>query len=172
MLSFKAITTTLAHRINPHAAQLALAHAEAERIATVQPLTFVHDVSPSQAVRDASSAADSLLRDFTVDSTMRIDVFRAKQDAKRNIEASGVVLDPEEQRLVQKMILDGTRAGLALPEADREKLIKLKKEIEQASMEFRVSRHATLQYCSVLLTTWVARKTRMKRMYALHAAVI
>ncbi|EIW59235.1 Metalloprotease [Trametes versicolor FP-101664 SS1] len=116
---------------------LALAHAEAERIATVQPLTFLHDVSPSQAVRDASDAADSLLRDFTVDSTMRIDVFRAKQDAKRNIEASGVALDPEERRLVERMVLDGTRAGLALPEADRERLIKLKKEIEQASMAFR-----------------------------------
>lgn len=70
---------------------------------------------------------------------MRTDVFRAKQDVKRNIEASGVALDPEERRLLERMILDGTRAGLALPEADREKLIKLKKEIEQASMKFRVS---------------------------------
>lgn len=95
---------------------------------------------------------------------MRIDVFRTKQDAKRNIEASGVALDPEERRLVERMILDGTRAGLALPEADREKLIKLKKEIEQASMEFRVSGHANSQHRSVALTGRVTRKTRMKRM--------
>lgn len=103
---------------------------------------------------------------------MRIDVFRAKQDAKRNIEASGVALDPEERRLVERMVLDGTRAGLALPEADRERLIKLKKEIEQASMAFRVSGHTTVQYRSVSLTSRVARKTRMKKTYVLHAAVV
>lgn len=69
---------------------------------------------------------------------MRIDVFRAKQAAQANITKSGKVLTPEEQRLVDKMILDGKRAGLALPEDEREKLMKLKKELSQTCLEFSV----------------------------------
>ncbi|CAL1713197.1 unnamed protein product [Somion occarium] len=67
---------------------------------------------------------------------MRLDVFKAKQAAEKNIKDSGVKLNPEEERLVEKMILDGKRAGLALPEKEREELMKLQKEVSQASLEF------------------------------------
>lgn len=119
--------------------QLALALAEVKRIATIKPLAFYQNVSPSQELRDAASAAEMVVKDFLVDSSMRLDVFRAKQAAKKNIEESKRVLSPEERRLVDKMILDGTRAGLALPDAEREKLTTLNKELSQTCSEFCVS---------------------------------
>lgn len=70
---------------------------------------------------------------------MRLDVFKAKQAAEENIKNAGKKLNAEEQRLVEKMILDGTRAGLALPEDKREKLVTLQKEVSQVSLEFSVS---------------------------------
>ena len=69
---------------------------------------------------------------------MRLDVFQAKQHAEENIKKSGVTLTAEEQRLVEKSILDGTRSGLALPEKEREELTALQKEVSQASLEFSV----------------------------------
>ncbi|OJT11543.1 Thimet oligopeptidase [Trametes pubescens] len=115
---------------------LALALAEGKRIATVEPLAFYQNVSPSQELRDAANAAEIAVKDFLVDSAMRLDVFRAKQAAKKNIEESGRVLSSEERRLMYKMILDGTRAGLALPDAEREQLTRLNKELSQACSEF------------------------------------
>ena len=69
---------------------------------------------------------------------MRLDLFKAKQAAQTNIEKSGKKLNAEEQRLVEKMIQDGTRAGLALPDKEREELTKLKKEMSAACLEFSV----------------------------------
>ena len=121
--------------------RIQLALAEGERIADtiIEPLTFYQNVSPSKELRDASNEAEVLARDFGVEASMRIDVFRAKQAAEENIKKSGKPLTPEEQRLVDKMILDGKRAGLALPENDRENLMKLKKELSQTCLEFSVS---------------------------------
>jgi Zn-dependent oligopeptidase len=70
---------------------------------------------------------------------MRIDVYTAKVAAQKNIESSGKKLNQEEQRLIEKMIQDGSRAGLALPEADRKRLTEWKKELSQACLEFSVS---------------------------------
>lgn len=69
---------------------------------------------------------------------MRLDVFRAKQAAEKNIKDSGKKLTPEEQRLVEKSIQDGTRAGLALPDEKREQLMKLQKELSSTCLEFSV----------------------------------
>ena len=103
-----------------------------------EPLCFYQNVSPSKDLRDASNAAELLLRDFGVESSMRSDVFDAKVAAQKNIESSSRVLTAEEQRLVEKMIVDGKRAGLALPEAQREELKELKKVLSQACLEFSV----------------------------------
>lgn len=119
--------------------QLALAEGERTADVVIEPLTFYQNVSPSKELRDASNEAEILARDFGVEASMRIDVFRAKQVAEENIKKSGKQLTPEEQRLVDKMILDGKRAGLALPEDDRERLMKLKKELSQTCLEFSVS---------------------------------
>jgi metallopeptidase MepB len=97
-------------------------------------------VSPSKELRDASNDAEVLVRDFGVDSSMRLDVFQAKIAAEKNIKESGEwdKLSSEEKRLVDKMILDGKRAGLALPEKERNELVALKKELSQTCLEFSV----------------------------------
>jgi Zn-dependent oligopeptidase len=120
---------------------------------------FYKNVSPSKELRDASNDAESLLNDFGVECAMRLDIFKAKVAAKENAEASGQwdKLSPEQQRLVDKMvglpnhqvsnailseydlqILDGTRAGLALPEEKRTELTTLMKELSQTCLEFDV----------------------------------
>ena len=104
-----------------------------------EPLTFYKNVSPSKELRDASNEADALLRDYAVDASLRVDVFKAKVAAEKNIKASGKVLTPEEQRLVEKMILEGKRDGLALPESEREELKKLQKALSQTCLDFSVS---------------------------------
>jgi Zn-dependent oligopeptidase len=116
-----------------------LAHSNTEFQVITEPLLFYQNVSSSKELRDASTEADQLVRDFGVESSMRIDVYNAKLTAQKNIEASGKKLNPEELRLVEKMVQDGTRAGLGLPEADRERLTTWKKELSQVCLEFQVS---------------------------------
>jgi Zn-dependent oligopeptidase len=127
-----------------------------------EPLSFYQNVSPLKELRDAANAAEQLVLNFGVESSMRVDVYHAKVAAQRNIEASGKRLNPEEQRLVEKMIQDGTRAGLGLPEADRERLTVWKKELSQVCLEFSVS---VFQCISLWMSTLLIgyRKTSMRR---------
>lgn len=117
---------------------LALAESDTHTDAVVEPLAFYQNVSTSKELRDASNDAEALVRDFAVESSMRLDVFNAKAAAEKNIRESGQwdKLSPEQQRLVEKMVLDGTRAGLALPDDKREQLMQLKKELSQTCLEF------------------------------------
>ncbi|GLB38470.1 putative peptidase family M3 [Lyophyllum shimeji] len=117
---------------------VALAEADARFDSGTEPLTFYQNVSPPKELRDASNKAESLLRQFGVDSSMRVDVYQAKVAAKKNLVESGEweKMLPEEKRLVDKMILDGTRAGLALPEDKRTELTTLKKELSQVCLDF------------------------------------
>ena len=86
--------------------QVALARADTEFEAVTGPLTFYQNVSPTKELRDSSNEAESLVRDFSVESDMRIDVFNSKIAAEKNIKDSGKwdTLSPEEQRLVEKMV--------------------------------------------------------------------
>lgn len=78
---------------------------------------------------------------------MRLDVFQAKVAAEKNIKDNGEwdKLSPEQQRLVEKMMLDGKRAGLALPEKERNELMKLKKELSQTCLDFMVNHFVNLR---------------------------
>jgi metallopeptidase MepB len=117
---------------------VALADGETVLDSIAEPLSFYQNVSPSKELRDASNEAESLVRDFGVESSMRLDVFQAKVAAEKNIKDSGLWehLSAEDQRLVEKMLLDGKRAGLALPEKERTELMALKKELSQVCLEF------------------------------------
>ncbi|KAG6830705.1 hypothetical protein H0H92_015181 [Tricholoma furcatifolium] len=117
---------------------VALAQADSAFEVGAEPLSFYQNVSPSKELRDASNEAESAVRQFAIESSMRLDVFNAKVAAKKNLEESGEweKLSPEEKRLVDKSILDGTRAGLALPEKERAELTVLKKELSQACLDF------------------------------------
>ncbi|KAH7913358.1 hypothetical protein BJ138DRAFT_1002435 [Hygrophoropsis aurantiaca] len=118
--------------------QHALADADAIVDIKAEPLVFYQNVATDKALRDASTDAEVLQRDYGVEQSMRIDVFQAKVAAEKNLRASGEwdKLNSEQQRLVEKMVLDGKRAGLALPEKEREHLMQLKKDLSQACLEF------------------------------------
>ena len=86
--------------------QLTLVDADTRIENITEPLCFYQNVSPTKEIRDASNEAESQLRNFGVESSMRLDVFNAKTAAKKNIETSGQwdKLSPEQQRLVEKMV--------------------------------------------------------------------
>ncbi|CEL52913.1 metallopeptidase MepB [Rhizoctonia solani AG-1 IB] len=111
---------------------LALGLAEAHLDATTEPLSFYQNVSTNDKLRDASTEAEKLVREFGIESSMRVDVYNALLNAQKK----GEKLTDEEQRLVDKMILDGKRAGLALPEDKRTELMKLKKELSVVCTDF------------------------------------
>ncbi|KAH8114574.1 Metalloprotease [Phellopilus nigrolimitatus] len=102
----------------------------------LEPILFYQNVSTSKELRDASNQAEVTVRDFLVEAEMRVDVFNAKKHAEANISAQGIELSGEEKRMVEKMILDGRRAGLDLPEEKRKALTTKKKELSQICVEF------------------------------------
>jgi metallopeptidase MepB len=77
--------------------------------AGTEPLSFYQNVSPSKELRDASNEAEQLVRDYGVESSMRLDVYQAKVAAQKNLKESGEwdKLSPEQQRLVDKMVSSG-----------------------------------------------------------------
>ncbi|KAG6864823.1 hypothetical protein C0993_008501, partial [Termitomyces sp. T159_Od127] len=83
---------------------VALAEADARFEAGTEPLAFYQNVSPSKELRDASNEAESIVRQFEIESSMRLDVYNAKIAAKKNLEESGEweKLSPEEKRLAEK----------------------------------------------------------------------
>ena len=110
----------------------------------LEPIVFYHHVTADADIRKASNDADDKLSDFKVEQEMRMDLFNAKKAAHANMIANGVKLEGEDKRLVDKMMLEGRRSGLDLPEDKREKLASLKKELSQLCNEFNVSRlHST-----------------------------
>lgn len=100
---------------------------------------FNQGVSPSQELREASNEVDGTIQKYKIEVAMRVDLFMAKKAAQRNILSSGKTLTAEEQRLVDKMVQEGVRAGLALPNEKRDELKEWKKELAAACLEFNVS---------------------------------
>lgn len=57
-------------------------------------------------MRDASNEAEVQIRNFGVESSMRLDVFQAKMNAEKNLKASGEYdkLSPEDKKLIERMV--------------------------------------------------------------------
>jgi Zn-dependent oligopeptidase len=68
--------------------------------------------------------------------SMRTDVFKAVQDAAAHISSSGDKLASEDQRFVDKVVLQGKRDGLALPEDEQTKLKSFRQELNKVQIEF------------------------------------
>lgn len=72
---------------------------------------------------------------------MREDLYKAKATAEANLRKTGAwdKLSAEQKRLVEKMLLDGKRAGLALEnKEDKERLKILKDQLSDACLKFMV----------------------------------
>ena len=84
---------------------------------------FYQSVSTNQELRDASTKAEEMMDDFSIESSMREDVYKLVEAALKK----GEKLDPESQRLLEKTHKDYIRNGLGLPagpKRDRYKEIK------------------------------------------------
>ncbi|KAF5369475.1 hypothetical protein D9758_002530 [Tetrapyrgos nigripes] len=117
---------------------LTLADADTQFDVSSELLAFYQNVSSDKELRDASNDSESMVRAYGVESSMRTDIFEAKVSAEKNMKETGEwdKLNAEEKRLVDKMILDGKRAGLGLDKSKREQLTSLKTELSQVCLEF------------------------------------
>ncbi|KAF8128578.1 mitochondrial endopeptidase [Boletus edulis] len=117
----------------------ALALAEAELKCVSEPLAFYQNVSPDKELRDASTLAEERTRKFANEQSMREDLYKAMVTAEANLRQTGARdnLSAEQKRLVEKMLLDGKRAGLALEKMeDKGRLKTLKDRLSDACLEF------------------------------------
>lgn len=87
-------------------------------------------------LRAPSSAIMHPWQDHQLTSLTRLDVFEALVAAQEHTTASGITLTPEEQRLLDRAILDRTRNGLALEPSKREELLTIKKQIMRLEVDF------------------------------------
>lgn len=100
----------------------ALAYGNNRLTEATSPLIFYSNVATDDAIRNASIAAEKDLDEFGVEIEMRVDVYKSLLNAQKNTDVQK--LTPEQKRLVEKMLMDGKRAGLSLPDDQREKLTK------------------------------------------------
>ncbi|KAF8128555.1 mitochondrial endopeptidase [Boletus edulis] len=118
---------------------LALANTEAAFDIAIEPLSFYQNVSTDKAIRDASTKSEDRARKYANQESMCEDLYKAKVTAAANLRKTGAwdVLSAEQKRLVDKMLLDGKRAGLGVEsKEEREKLKRLKDDLSDACLKF------------------------------------
>ena len=98
-------------------------------------LGFYQSVSTDQALRDSSTEAEQLMDDFSIESSMREDIYKLVDAALKNKKEK---LDPESQRLLEKEYKSYIRNGLGLPEGpQRDRFKEIKKRLSQISIIFQ-----------------------------------
>ena len=94
---------------------------------------FYQSVSTNQELRDASTKAEEMMDDFSIESSMREDVYRLVEAALKK----GENLDPESQRLLEKSHKDYIRNGLGLPAGPkRDRFKEIKKRLSTLCIIF------------------------------------
>lgn len=112
---------------------LPIAHDENMQTLSAHILGFYQSVSTDQTLRDASTEAEKLMDEYSIETSMREDVFQLVDAVLKK----GESLDPESQRLLEKDHKSYIRNGLNLPKGpkrDRFKEIKLR--LSQLGIEF------------------------------------
>lgn len=95
----------------------------------------MQSVSTDKLVRDAATEATMKISDFSIESSMRKDIYEALKNVQQNTPANS--LDPESARLLERMLRDKRRAGLALPDDKQARFKELKTKISNKCIEFR-----------------------------------
>ncbi|ONH64899.1 Saccharolysin [Cyberlindnera fabianii] len=101
----------------------------------VNQLTFLQHVSDNKELRDASTKAEKLIRDFGIESSMREDLYKVFKKVYEDTKDSTEVND-ESKRYLQKTNNEFRRNGLALPLDKREKVKDIQKQLSDLSLEF------------------------------------
>jgi len=113
---------------------LPLAHAENSLYRESNTLSFYKQVSPNDALRDASAKAKILLNDVLVETSMREDLY----DLVNAVVTLNEKLGPESSRLLEKMHNEYARNGLGLTSGtQRDRLQEIRKRLAQACAEFQ-----------------------------------
>ena len=124
------------------------------------------NMSTNNALRDASTKSEGRARKYAKEASMRKDVYKAKVTAAANFRKTGAwdALSAEQKRLVDKMLLDGKRAGLALEKKeDKELLKRLKDDLSDACLKFTVCAFFCGYHRWSLKHTCLRSKTLTKR---------
>lgn len=107
-----------------------------------EPSLFLQYVSTDAEIRSASVEADKTIQDFSLSSITRKDVYKALLDAQTHTEKNGIKLNDEEKRLMERMLLDRTRAGLGLTEDKQTELLEINKKIMGLEVDFQTNCNA------------------------------
>ncbi|KAL8867884.1 MAG: hypothetical protein Q9174_005369 [Haloplaca sp. 1 TL-2023] len=95
---------------------------------------FYQAVSTDQALRNASTEAEKLISDYSIESSMREDIFKLVDAALKK----GEKLDPESQRLLEKEHKSFIRNGLGLPAGEkRDRFKEIKKRLSDVGIVFQ-----------------------------------
>lgn len=112
---------------------LPMANDENQQTLKAHILGFYQSVSTDQALRDASTEAEKLMDDFSIEAAMREDVFKLVDAALK----AGESLDPESQRLLEKEHKGYVRNGLNIPAGPkRDRFKEIKKRLSQLGIAF------------------------------------
>ena len=110
-----------------------MAHDENLQTLRAHILGFYQSVSTDQTLRDASTEAEKLMDDFSIEAAMREDVFNLVDAVLER----GDKLDPESQRLLEKEHKSYVRNGLNIPAGPkRDRFKEIKKRLSQLGIAF------------------------------------
>lgn len=99
-----------------------------------QLVSSLSQISPDAAVREASVAAETKYDQFSIDQSMRHDLYTVISSyiAKTDLES----LAAEDARLLRKMERSFRRNGLHLPEEQRDEFKEIRKRLSETCIEF------------------------------------
>ncbi|KAI8888881.1 zincin [Backusella circina FSU 941] len=111
-----------------------LTRIENELAGKAQLVSSLSQISPDAAVREASVAAETKYDQFSIDQSMRRDLYNVIQSyiSKTDLDSLGA----EDARLLRKMERSFRRNGLHLPEDKYEEYKDLRKRLSETCIEF------------------------------------
>ncbi|KAI7880846.1 zincin [Lichtheimia hyalospora FSU 10163] len=100
----------------------------------IQLVSSLSQISPDSAIRDASVAAEKQYEEFSIEQTMRHDLYVVIQGLIDKTDLK--TLDHEEARMLSKMERSFRRNGLHLPEEKRNEFKELRKRLSEVGIEY------------------------------------
>lgn len=97
--------------------------------------TFLQHVSTDSDLRDASLKAEERIREFGIESGLRVDVFKVFNKLYLD-NAENKDLNHETKKYLKKIDHEYKRSGLNLPEESRKKIEEIQKQLSKLSLEF------------------------------------
>ena len=112
---------------------LPMAYDENQQTLSAHILGFYQSVSTNQDLRDASTEAEKLMDEYSIEASMREDVYKLVDSALKRKDD----LDAESQRLLEKEHKSYIRNGLNLPAGpQRERFKAIKMKLSELSIKF------------------------------------